>query len=98
MEHKETDEKQHSVGYGIYILVWLSLVILTGFTVAASGVNLKGFAVATALLIASTKTGLVMNYFMHLRYEKPLFRWMVVICIVTLAIFIGLTFFDVLYR
>jgi len=89
---------EHSGGYGTPILIWLGLVVLTGLTVSVSGINLKMFAVFTALLIASVKSFLVISYFMHLKYESVMFRVMVFVCLVTLAIFIGLTFFDILYR
>ena len=36
--------------------------------------------------------------FMHMKYEGRLLRWLLFLALVTLAIFIGLTFFDVLYR
>jgi cytochrome c oxidase subunit 4 len=35
---------------------------------------------------------------MHMRYEGRLLRWLLFVALVTLAIFIGLTFSDVLYR
>jgi cytochrome c oxidase subunit 4 len=88
----------HSLGYGLFILVWLSLIVLTGLTVVVAGLDLKALTVTAALLVASTKTILVLSYFMHLKFEPLLFRYMVIGVVVTLAIFILLTFFDVLFR
>jgi cytochrome c oxidase subunit 4 len=40
----------------------------------------------------------VIAVFMHMKYEGSLLRWLLFLALVTLAIFIGFTFFDVLYR
>jgi cytochrome c oxidase subunit 4 len=94
----QNKSSSHVVSYGTYVLIWLSLLILTVLTVTVAGIQLRGLAVVTALVIASTKTLLVLNFFMHLRYESWLLKIMVFAAVVTLAIFIGFTFFDVLFR
>ena len=98
MSHQDTSQEQHVVSYGTYILVWLGLIVLTGLTVAVAGTNLGGFSVWTAILIAAVKSTLVLFVFMHLKYERPLFRWMVLVVLVAITIFIVFTFFDVSYR
>jgi cytochrome c oxidase subunit 4 len=35
---------------------------------------------------------------MHMQYERPLFKLALLSALAILAIFIGMTFFDVLYR
>lgn len=92
------ESSAHTVGYGIYILIWIGLVVFTGLTVVASGVDLKELAVTAALVIAATKSILVLFYFMHLKYEPPLFRTLVSVVVLTLVTFIILTFLDVLFR
>lgn len=96
MNHNES--AAHSVGYGIYVLVWISLVVFTGLTVVVAGVDLKALTVTTALTIAAVKTLLVLFYFMHLKYEPSLFRTLVFVVVLTLATFIILTFLDVIFR
>ena len=96
--HSHQHEEIHGVGYGILVLVWLGLVVLTGLTVVVSGVHIPSIAVLVALLIAATKSSLVINYFMHLKYESRIFKIILLMGIVTITIFIGLTFFDVLFR
>lgn len=91
-------EISHSIGYGVYILVWFGLVVFTGLTVVVSGVELKELAVTFAVLIAATKTILVLFYFMHLKYEPSLFKTLVSVVVIALATFIILTFLDVLFR
>jgi len=48
----------------------------------------------TALIIASVKSLLVLNVFMHLKYEDRMFRIFALVALVTFIIFISLTFFD----
>jgi cytochrome c oxidase subunit 4 len=98
MTHHDISQQHHVVNYGTYILIWFALIVLTGLTVAVAGTNLGGFSVWTAILIAAIKTTLVLMVFMHLKYERPLFRWMVLVVIVAITIFIVFTFFDVSYR
>lgn len=92
------EEKHHVVPYRTFILVWAALMVLTLITVWISTVNLGAFNLFVALLVASTKVGLVITFFMHMKYEKPVFRIMLFVALLILAIFIGFTFFDVLYR
>jgi len=91
-EHSEHTEHNH--GYGVYILVWLSLMILTGVTVAVAGINFGGLTIATALVIASIKTYLVLTIFMHLRSETKTFRVFVAVAFLFLVISFILLFSD----
>lgn len=88
----------HIVTYGKLAVIWLLLLVLTGLTVAITRLDLGGFKVVAALAIASAKAGLVIAWFMHMRFEGRLLRWLLFVTLLTLAIFIGFTFFDVLYR
>lgn len=103
MQHEHHDsatheQALHGLGYGLYILIWIGLVALTGVTVAIAGVDVRQLAVLVAMLVASVKSTLVMAYFMHLKYEPPVFRWMFLVLLVTFAIFMILLFSDVLFR
>ncbi len=89
---------QHTIGYGALTAVWLGLLALTALTVLVSRLDLGIGHVWGSLAIAAVKGGLVIAFFMHMRYEGRLLRWLLFLALVTLAIFIGLTFFDVLYR
>ncbi len=84
----------HAPGYGQLILVWFGLLALTGLTVALSGISLGRWIVLSALTIASIKTLLVLNVFMHLKFEERIFRVFVVVAGLTLAIFLSLIFAD----
>ena len=84
----------HSHGYGIYVLVWLGLLVLTGLTVAVAGINIGGFTIATALIIASVKAYLVLTIFMHLRSESRVFTVFVLVALFFLIISLLLLFSD----
>jgi cytochrome c oxidase subunit IV len=88
----------HIVGYGKLTAVWLALLALTVLTVWISRLDLGVNRVWGSLAIASAKAGLVIAFFMHMKYEGRLLRWLLFVALLTLAIFIGFTFFDVLYR
>lgn len=60
----------------IYILVFVSLMVLTIVTVAISRFHLPTpAAIALALVVASIKGTLVAGYFMHLISERKLIYW-----------------------
>lgn len=59
-----------------YILVFVTLLVLTMVTVAVSRLHLPvAAAVSVALVVASIKGGLVASYFMHLIDERRLIYW-----------------------
>ncbi len=91
---KQEFHTEHSHGYGIYVLVWLGLLALTGLTVAVAGINIGGLTVATALIIASVKAYLVLTIFMHLRSESKVFNVFVFVALFFLAISFILLFSD----
>ena len=95
---QDHSEESHVVGYGTYILVWLGLLGFTALTVAMAGFHLQAVSVLAVILVAASKSALVMNYFMHLKYERPVFRLMVLVVLFILAIFIVLLFTDIAFR
>jgi cytochrome c oxidase subunit 4 len=93
-----TEERPHIVPAKVFILVWAALLVLTAITVTVAGMHLGRLSMLAALLIASAKASLVLWYFMHLKYESRLFKVLLLVPVATLAVIIGLTFFDILYR
>lgn len=89
---------QHIVSYGKLAATWLALMTLTALTIWVSFQDLGVFRVWAALSIASLKSGLVIAIFMQMKYESKLLKLLLLLALATLAIFIGLTFVDVLYR
>ena len=96
---KDENETQHQpTGYGVYFLTWFTLVLLTSITTTAAGMDFGSFSVFVALVIASVKATIVLYLFMHLKQESKIFHIIVFVVLVTLVIFIGLTFTDILFR
>jgi len=94
----EDEHKEPVVPYIQYVWVWLGLLLLTWVTVGVAGLQLGNLSIVGALGIASLKAGLVLTYFMNLRHESTLFRYMLLVAIVTLFTILGLTFTDILFR
>ncbi len=91
-------EKGHGTGYGIYVAVFAALLVLTVATVAVSYLDLGLWNVAVALLIASVKASLVALFFMHLKHEGRLVWTFALVPILFLALIIGGTLSDTLFR
>jgi cytochrome c oxidase subunit 4 len=91
-------EKSHQIGYSTYIIVWLTLVGLTILTVSSSSFELGAFTLVLAMLIAIVKSSLVVNIFMHIKYDNKIF--LIFICVAVLILLVSLTFtaVDVFFR
>jgi len=92
------DQERHPGSTGTYGAVWIALLALTGTTITVAGMHLGRFSTLAALVIASIKASLVLWFFMHLKYEKRLFKYMLLVPVATLTVIIGLTFLDIWFR
>ena len=92
------DTDKHIVASRTFVLTWLALIALTGVTIAAARLDLGAWSMAMNLMIASTKAGLVLWFFMHLKYEKLLLKLLLLVPIATITVIILLTLIDVWYR
>jgi cytochrome c oxidase subunit 4 len=82
-----------------YAVVWLVLLVLLAATLAVARLQLLArYSVLGSLLIATAKAGLVLAFFMHLKYEGRFLKGLLLLTLSALALFIGLTFADVWYR
>jgi len=95
---KNETSETGTVNYKTYLLVWASLVTLTGVTIYVAGIDLGRFGVTANILIASLKAGLVVQIFMHLRNESRFLKIMLLMALLSLTVIIVLTFLDILYR
>lgn len=84
----------HVASKGSYISIFLTLMVLTGVTVAAAFVNLGLFNATVALGIATFKAALVILFFMHVKYSSRLTKLTAVTGIFFLAILLLLTMVD----
>ncbi len=95
----EPETTRPKTSYRTHVLVWLGLVVLTGTTVSLAGMGLGQLAILSALLIAGTKSALVLAYFMQLKSERLLiFKVIIPLVMAVFLVFIILTFSDVAFR
>jgi cytochrome c oxidase subunit 4 len=96
---KEKFAEDQAVTTGTYTAVWLALLLLLAGTIAVAKLRLLAqFSVLGSLLIACAKAGLVLAFFMHLKYEGRFLKVMLAVAIAALTLLIGLTFVDVWLR
>ena len=94
MGHNE----HHIMSVKTATLVLAMLLFLTFVTVYVTRFDFGFFNIVVALTIATTKSLFVIMFFMHLKYESHMLKFFVFLCFLILAIFIGMTFFDVAFR
>ena len=93
-----SNEKHHIVPYKLYIIILFALLILTFASIGITSINLGEWSVAGALFFAVIKSYLVLTYFMHLKYDKPYIKGMVIFVFAIFMVTIIITFLDYLYR
>jgi cytochrome c oxidase subunit IV len=99
MSEQSTQPSDHATlqpSYATVITVWIALVVLTGCLVLLSHFGLRA-AVWGLLTITPLKAALVFYFFMHLRYEDPLLKGVMLVAMITLVIFLALLFSDVAF-
>ncbi len=105
MEHnvkKNSDEGHghHIVSYKEHLSTLAALLLLTVLTVAVSvfGADLRSLSVATAMLIATVKALVVAYYFMHLKYDLKIYRWLLLIVVLLFVVFLVITGIEYVNR
>jgi cytochrome c oxidase subunit IV len=94
---KREEEVRHPTQQ-TYVRVWIGLILLTGMTVSVAGMALGSVSIFAALIIAGLKAGLVLSYFMHLKYEMLFLKLVLPGTVITLVVFIAIVFSDVAFR
>lgn len=79
----------HIVGAGTLIATCVALLFLTWVTVAVSWFDLGSLNIVIALSVAFTKALVVALYFMHLRWDKPFNRIVIVSALLFVVLLIG---------
>lgn len=81
-------ETEHAAGgYRIYAVTWFWLLVITVLELAIVLLHVpKVILVMTLLIMAFLKAGLIVAYFMHLKYEKLSLVYAVVVPMVFLAV------------
>ena len=84
----------HGSGARTYTVVLAALLALTAITVGVSYFQFGNWNVIVALSIASTKATLVALYFMHLRYDRPIYAIIFLGTLLFVTLFVGLALVD----
>jgi cytochrome c oxidase subunit 4 len=97
---------EHIVSPKIYVAVFAILLLMTGTTTAVSFVDLGPWSTVVALGIAAFKATLVVLFFMHIKYSRPLMRivifgglfWLAIMLLITLSDFMTRGWLPVFQR
>ena len=84
----------HPVPWPILVGVWIGLMILTVITVAVTYVDLGALNIIIAMGVATMKASLVVAFFMHLFWDKPLNSITFLFSILFVAVFLAFTIID----
>jgi len=91
-------EKHHIVSYKTYVYILIALITLTFMSIGITHVNLGSYSVLGALVFATIKSVLVLSWFMHLKFDQPFLRFMVVFVLLVFLAVIFITFLDYFFR
>src|ERR1700691_5481349 len=98
MQERQDFTHEHVVPVGVYLAVFLSLMVLTGLTTGIAYIDLGAFNTVVALFIAVLKMSLVILFFMHVKYHPGLTRLAIICAFFWLGIMMTLTLSDELSR
>ncbi len=91
----ENDHKGHHVTSPTLLLgVFGALMVLTVLTVWVTSIDFGNYNIFVALGVAVLKAGLVLMYFMHLRWDSPFNALIVVISLAFIMLFIAFSWID----
>jgi caa(3)-type oxidase subunit IV len=90
--------EDHVLPVALYVKVYGALLVLTFITVQVSFWALGTFSLPVAMAVAIVKAGLVVGFFMHLRYDTRFHSLVFFGTLLFLAIFAAFTLFDLATR
>ena len=87
---------KHDDAKGQYFWVWGALLVLTGIEVilAYKQVFQPVRMLEILLFLSVIKSALIIGYFMHLKFEKALMRWLLVISVSACFVIMYFFFFP----
>ena len=92
------NEKHHIVPYKAYLYILIALIALTFMSIGITHINLGSYSILGALIFATIKSALVLSWLMHLKFDQPFLRFMVIFVIMVFLAVIFITFLDYYYR
>ena len=93
-----SEEKTHIVPFKVQLIVLAALIGFTIISVLVTRLEFGTLNTLVAMLIAGTKSFIVLAWYMHLKYEKRLLPMLVAGVIIILLLVMFVTFFDYSYR
>jgi len=84
----------HPMPIWMLLAVFFALLFLTGLTVFQSQFDLGNAEIWMSLTIATIKAALVILFFMHLLWDKPLNAIVILGSLIFVALFLGFTLMD----
>jgi cytochrome c oxidase subunit 4 len=92
--HGHEGEFSHPMPIWMLLAVFFALLILTCLTVYQAQFDLGNMEIWMSLTIATVKAGLVIAFFMHLLWDKPLNMIIILGSLIFVALFLGFTMMD----
>lgn len=88
------ESHHHLMPIKTYLGVFGALMVLTVITVLVSYADLGPLALPVAMVVALVKAGLVVGFFMHLKFDTRFHSFVFFSSLIFVAIFFVITFFD----
>ena len=92
------EDEQHIVTPKVYFIIFLSLLLCTALTIAASYLEMGPWNPVVAIAIACFKATLVVLFFMHIKYSSKLMKLTVGAGLFTFLILVGMSLADYFTR
>jgi cytochrome c oxidase subunit IV len=89
---------EHIVPKSTYYTIFGALLVGTALTIVFAFINLGNFNIVAALVIAGIKAGLVITFFMHVKYSSRLTKMWVAVGFIWMFLMISITMTDYLTR
>jgi cytochrome c oxidase subunit IV len=87
-------EFAHPAPVWMLLAVFVALLFLTVLTVFQSQFDLGNMEIVLTLTIATVKAGLVIAFFMHLLWDKPLNAIVILSSLIFVSLFLGFCLMD----
>jgi len=94
MSHRTHPQVGHVMPLSTLFAVLGTLLVMTFVTVAVSWFDFGRFNLWIALGIAVFKASLVLLFFMHLKYDRPMNAIVIIVSIALVVLFIAITLTD----
>jgi cytochrome c oxidase subunit 4 len=93
--HDSAEEHMgHVLPLSLLVKVFGALVLLTGLTVLTGTMDLYGYDLQIAMVIATCKASLVCLFFMHLKYDKPFLGLIFLLSVLFVGLFLAFVTHD----